>query len=204
MKISSRRFTHALKGSLKLDIIEKDYSCIQGEPEIMEIIRERPSALRSLVLDGKNYSYWKPHMIFFIKTLDERAWRALMAGYEPPMITVDGESISDYNERVLELANEALLLGEKIPDYKIVRKVLRSLPRKFDMKVIAIEEAHNITTLKVDELFGSLLNFEMAISDIENKKGNGISFKSIYEEETIVNQSDNEANMNESIALLTK
>ncbi|KAA0053604.1 gag-pol polyprotein [Cucumis melo var. makuwa] len=206
----------------------------------MEIIKEGPSASRPPILDGKNYSYWKPRMIFFIKTLDGKAWRALMAGYNPPMITVNGvsvpkpevdwtnaeeqasvgnaralnaifngvdlnvfklinfcitakeawktlevayegtskvkisrlqlitfkfeamrmtedELVSDYNKRVLENANESLLLGEKIPDFKIVRKVLRSLPRKFDMKVTVIEEAHDITTLKLDELFDSLL-----------------------------------------------
>ncbi|KAA0042158.1 gag-pol polyprotein [Cucumis melo var. makuwa] len=116
----------------------------------------------------------------------------------------EDESVSEYNERVLEIANESLLLGKKNFDSKIVQKVLRSLPRKFDMKVTSIEEAHDITTLKLDELFGSLLTFEMAISDRENKKGKGIAFKSIYEEDTIVNQSDNEANMDESIALLTK
>ncbi|KAA0047000.1 gag-pol polyprotein [Cucumis melo var. makuwa] len=110
------------------------------------------------------------------------------------------ESVLKYNERVLEIANESLLLGEKIPDSKIVR----SLPRKFDMKVTAIEEAHDITTLKLDKLFGSLLTFEMTISDRENKKGKGIAFKSIYEEETTVNKSENEANMDESIALLMK
>ena len=32
-------------------------------------------------------------MIFFIKTLDGRAWRALVAGYGPPMSTVDGVSV---------------------------------------------------------------------------------------------------------------
>ncbi|KAA0053612.1 gag-pol polyprotein [Cucumis melo var. makuwa] len=31
-------------------------------------------------------------MIFFIKTLDGRAWRALVASYKPSMITVDGVS----------------------------------------------------------------------------------------------------------------
>ena len=116
----------------------------------------------------------------------------------------EDESVSDYNERVLEIANESLLLGEKIPDSKIVRKVLRSLPRKFDMKVSVIVEAHDINTLKLDGLFGSLLTFAMAISDRENKKVKKITFKSIYEEETTTNQSDNEANMNESIALLTE
>ncbi|KAA0032128.1 gag-pol polyprotein [Cucumis melo var. makuwa] len=83
----------------------------------------------------------------------------------------EDESASKYNERVLEIANDSLLRSEKIPESKIVRKVLRSLPRKFDMKVTAIEEAQDITTLKLDELFGSLLTFEMAISNRESKKG---------------------------------
>ncbi|KAA0042904.1 gag-proteinase polyprotein [Cucumis melo var. makuwa] len=78
----------------------------------------------------------------------------------------EDESVSEYNERVLEIANYSLQVGEKIPESKIVRKVLRSLPRKF-------EEAQDITTLKLDELFGSLLTFEMAISDRESKKGKG-------------------------------
>ncbi|KAA0039209.1 gag-pol polyprotein [Cucumis melo var. makuwa] len=93
----------------------------------------------------------------------------------------EDESVSEYNERVLEIANDSLLLGEKIPDSKIVCKVLCSLPRKFDMKVTAIEEARDITTLKLDELFGSLITFEMAISDRESKKGKGVAFKSAYE-----------------------
>ncbi|KAA0066414.1 gag-pol polyprotein [Cucumis melo var. makuwa] len=254
---------------------------------IMETIREGPSASRPPVLYEKKYSYWKPHMIFFIKTLDGRAWRALVAGYDPPMSTVDevpvpksevewndveeqalvgnaralnaifngvdlnvfklinsctiakeawrvlevayegtskvkisrlqlitskfealkmsdDEFVSDYNERVLEIANESLLLGEKIPESKIVRKVLRSLPGKFDMKVTAIEEAHDITKLKLDELFGSLLTFEMTISHRENKKDKGVAFKSIYEDESMGDQVDDETHMNESIALLTK
>ncbi|KAA0026167.1 putative mitochondrial protein [Cucumis melo var. makuwa] len=116
----------------------------------------------------------------------------------------EDESVSEYNERVLEIANDSLLLGEKKPESKIIRKVLRSLQRKFDMKVIAIEEAQDITNLKLDELFGSLLTFEMTIFDRESKKGKGVAFKSAYEQKTPVNQSDNEVNPDESIALLTK
>ena len=69
--------------------------------------------------------------------------------FEALKMTED-ESVSEYNERVLEIANDSLLLGEKKPESKIIRKVLRSLQRKFDMKVIAIEEAQDITTLKLD------------------------------------------------------
>ncbi|TYK21968.1 gag-pol polyprotein [Cucumis melo var. makuwa] len=80
------------------------------------------------------------------------------------------ESVVEYNERVLEIANGSFNLGEKISESKIVRKMLLSLPGKIDMKVTAIEEAHDITKLKLDELFGSLLTFEMTISNRENKK----------------------------------
>ncbi|KAA0064037.1 gag-proteinase polyprotein [Cucumis melo var. makuwa] len=121
--------------------------------------------------------------------------------FEALRMTED-ESVSDYNKRVLEIANESLLLGEKIPDSKIVWKLLRSLPRQFDMKVNTIEEAHDITTLKLDELFGSLLTFEMATADRESKKGKGIAFKSTHVCEEA--GCDTEANMDESIALLTK
>ncbi|KAA0054430.1 gag-proteinase polyprotein [Cucumis melo var. makuwa] len=116
----------------------------------------------------------------------------------------EDETVANYNERVMEIANESFNLGKEILEYKIVRKVLRSLPGKFDMKVIAIQETHDITTLKLDELFESLLNFEMTISNREDKKGKGIAFKSIYEEESADNKLASEANVNESTTLVTK
>ncbi|TYK23186.1 gag-proteinase polyprotein [Cucumis melo var. makuwa] len=199
----------------------------------MEIIREEPSASRPPILDGydppmiivNGVSVSKPEvnwtdaeeqtsvgnaialnaifngvdlnvfkLINYCST-NKEAWKTLEVAYED-------ESVSDYNKRVLEITNESLLLGEKIPNSKIVRKLLRSLPRKFDMKVTAIEEAYDITTLKLDELFDSLLTFEMATIDKESKKGKGIVFKSTHVGEEDV--SDTEANMDETIALLTK
>ncbi|KAA0054609.1 gag-pol polyprotein [Cucumis melo var. makuwa] len=105
----------------------------------------------------------------------------------------EDEFVAEYNERVLEIANKSFNLGEKIPESKIVQKVLRSLPGKFDMKVTTIEETRDITKLKLDELFGSLLTFEMAISNRENKNGKGVAFKSVYEEESTDSKSPSEA-----------
>lgn len=59
----------------------------------MEIIKEGSSTTRPLALDGNNYSYWKPHMTSFLKSLDGRVWRAIVPRWEPPMIRVDGKSI---------------------------------------------------------------------------------------------------------------
>ncbi|MCI89393.1 gag-pol polyprotein, partial [Trifolium medium] len=39
-----------------------------------------------------------------------------------------------------------------MPEEKLVRKILRSLSTKFDMKVTAIEKARDISSMKVDEL----------------------------------------------------
>ncbi|KAA0048576.1 gag-proteinase polyprotein [Cucumis melo var. makuwa] len=94
------------------------------------------------------------------------------------------EIIADYNERVLEIANESFNLRKKMPEPKLVRKVLHSLLGKFDMKVNDIEEAHDITKLKLDELFRSLTIFEMVISNKDDKKGKGVAFKFVYEEQT--------------------
>ncbi|KAA0035325.1 gag-pol polyprotein [Cucumis melo var. makuwa] len=113
----------------------------------MEIIKEGPSASRPPVLDGQNYSYWKPLPKPEVDWTDAeeqasignaRALNAIFNGTSKVKISrlqlitskfealkmSEDESVSEYNERVLEIANESLLLGEKISDSKIVRKVL--------------------------------------------------------------------------------
>jgi uncharacterized membrane protein len=66
---------------------------------------------------------------------------------------------------------------------KLARKILRSLPKKFDMKVTAIEEARNLSSIKVAELVGSLQTYEMAINDRSKKKNESISFASNAEKD---------------------
>jgi len=48
---------------------------------------------------------------------------------------------------ILDIANSFDSLGEKLPDEKLVRKILRSLPKRFDMKVTTIEEAQDISNM---------------------------------------------------------
>ena len=43
----------------------------------------------------------------------------------------------------------SLNLGEKIEDLKVVRKILRSLPKSFRAKVTAIEESKVLDEIKV-------------------------------------------------------
>lgn len=67
--------------------------------------------------------------------------------------------------KILDIANESFLLGEKILESKLVRKVPRSLPQRFNMKVTTNEEANDFTKMKLAELFGSLKTFELTLGD---------------------------------------
>ncbi|GAA0173909.1 hypothetical protein LIER_27414 [Lithospermum erythrorhizon] len=65
---------------------------------------------------------------------------------------------------------------------KLVRKVLRTLPKKFAHKVMTIEEAQDLTTMRVDELMGNLTIFEMSLDDGESTKKKEITLKAASED----------------------
>jgi len=90
----------------------------------------------------------------------------------------EDENVQDYYMNILDIANSFDSPGEKLTDGKLVRKILRSLLKRFVMKVIAIEEAQNIPSKKIDELIGSLQNFEIVINNREEKKEKSIAFVS--------------------------
>lgn len=52
-------------------------------------------------------------------------------------------------------------LGSHVSENVVVKKVLRSLPRRFDPKVSAIEESKGIETLSLDVILDSLETWEM-------------------------------------------
>ena len=92
------------------------------------------------------------------------------------------ERIQEFHMNIIEVANACSTLGEKIPEEKLVRKMLRSLPKIFNMKVTTIEEAQDINNMKVDELVGSLQTFELGINERFEKKNRNIAFNSNTEE----------------------
>ena len=67
-------------------------------------------------------------------------------------------------------------------DEKLVRKILRSFTKRFDMKVTAIEEAQDISNMQIDELIGVLQTYEMALNEKSDKKYKNTAFVSKDEE----------------------
>ncbi|CAJ2636537.1 unnamed protein product [Trifolium pratense] len=116
----------------------------------------------------------------------------------------DDETIQDFHMTILDFDNQFDALGEKIPEEKLVRKMLRSLPKKFDMKVTAIEEAKDITDMKLDELVGSLQTYEVAANEKMDKKNKSIAFVSNAEEEDQLSDTESEQSISDAMVLLGK
>ena len=68
----------------------------------------------------------------------------------------EDESFDSFYSKLNEVVIGKFNLGEKTEDSKVVRKILRSLPKSFRAKVTAIEESKYFDEIKVQELIGSL------------------------------------------------
>ncbi|XP_019460009.1 PREDICTED: uncharacterized protein LOC109359769 [Lupinus angustifolius] len=66
------------------------------------------------------------------------------------------ERVAQFFNRVISHTNAMKASGEKMPDWVIVEKILRTLSPKFDHIVDAIEEYKNIEELKIVDLQGYL------------------------------------------------
>jgi len=114
----------------------------------------------------------------------------------------DYESIHDFHMSILDIDNTSSALGERMYEEKLVRKILRSLPKKFDMKFTTIDKARDISNMKVDELIGSLQTFELDINDRNEKKNKSFAFISNIDEEDVQCDMDTNESVSDAIVLL--
>ena len=56
----------------------------------------------------------------------------------------EDETFNEFNAKLKDIVNLAFNLGDHIPEPKIVRKVLKSLPKRFHAKITAIEKSKDI------------------------------------------------------------
>ncbi|GAV79350.1 DUF4219 domain-containing protein/UBN2 domain-containing protein, partial [Cephalotus follicularis] len=98
--------------------------------------------------DGENYGYWKTRMTVFIQALNYDLYY---------------ESIYYMFDRFTNIINSLNSLGKSFSNNELVRKILRSLPKSWQDKVTVIEEAKDLTKLKLEDLLGSLLTHELAM-----------------------------------------
>ena len=60
-----------------------------------------------------------------------------------------------------DIINGLKVLGRTFTNQEMVNKVLICLPKSWDAKTTAIKEAQDLRTLPLEELFGSLMTYEL-------------------------------------------
>ena len=68
----------------------------------------------------------------------------------------EDESFDEFCAKLKDIVNSSFNLGETIPKPKVVRKVLRFLPKRFHAKIIVVEELKDISSIPFIELVGNL------------------------------------------------
>jgi hypothetical protein len=93
---------------------------------------------------------------------------------------LEKETFGEFYNRINDLRNLMVSLGKKVSDAKLIKKILRSLPERFKIKVTSIEE----------KLVGSLQTYEYSLPPV--KKAKGMAFKATKSKVSSDKDSDNE------------
>jgi hypothetical protein len=92
-------------------------------------------------------------------------------------------------------------LGKPISDVKLIRKILRSLPERFRIKVTTIEERKDLKEMKIEELVGSFQTYELSLPLV--KKLKTIALKA-SKKKVEASSEDDSADEEEVVAMLAK
>ena len=111
------------------------------------------------------------------------------------------ESFDSFYSKLNEVVVEKFNLGEKTEDSKIVRKILRSLPKSFRAKVIAIEESKDLDDIKVQELIGFLQTYELSLPNQRKRKS--LALKTVNERVDVHDSSEDDT-IEKDISYLAK
>ena len=88
------------------------------------------------------------------------------------------ELFDEFYAKFKDIVNSAFNLGETIPEPKIVRNVLRSLPKRFYAKITTIKESKDIDKIPLTELVGNLQTYELGLTRIKkSSKGKSMTLK---------------------------
>jgi hypothetical protein len=80
------------------------------------------------------------------------------------------ETFEEFYTKISDLRNSMVSLGKQISDVKLIRKILRSLPKRFKIKVTTIEESKDLEEMKIEELIASLHTYEYSLPPVRKAK----------------------------------
>jgi hypothetical protein len=79
-------------------------------------------------------------------------------------------NFGEFYFKISDLRNSMVSLGKPTSDVKLIRKILRSLPERFRIKVTTSEESKDLEEMKIEELVGSLQTYELSLPPVKKLK----------------------------------
>ncbi|GKV48215.1 hypothetical protein SLEP1_g55041 [Rubroshorea leprosula] len=121
------------------------------------------------------------HRVFGCDTAKEM-WDMLEVTHEGTSQMKPEESIQDMYTRLNDIVTNLKAFGKVYPPQEMVRKVLKSLPKSWEAKKTVIEESKDLNTLKLEDLIGKLMTYEIEVQgdggiEIVEKKKKDVAFK---------------------------
>ena len=68
----------------------------------------------------------------------------------------ESESVKEYSDRLLSIANKVRLLGSVLNDSRIVEKLLVTVPKKFEATITTLENTKDLSKISLTELLNAL------------------------------------------------
>jgi hypothetical protein len=117
---------------------------------------------------------------------------------------LEDETFREFYTKISDLRNSMVSLGKQISDVKLIRKIPRSFPECFRVKVTTIEESKDLEEMKIEELVGSLQTYEYSLPPV--RKAKTIALKASKEsKKKFVVSSDEDSDVDEdAVSMLAK
>ncbi|XP_059073703.1 uncharacterized protein LOC131874377 [Cryptomeria japonica] len=154
----------------------------QVEKDLLKENKKKDSKALFLIFQGVNESIFPRIQV---ATKSKQAWDFLQTAYQgmkkvkiaklqmlrrdfKTIYMKESDTIDSFFTQIIGLVNQIRSHGENLEERRVVEKVLRSLPTRFESIVVAIEETKNLSQFSVDELHASLISHEHKLSRSTN------------------------------------
>jgi len=114
------------------------------------------------------------------------------------------ETFGEFYTKISDLRNSTVSLGKQISDVKLIRKILRSLPERFRIKVTTIEERKDLEEMKIEELVGSLQTYEYSLPPVRKGKTIALKASKASKKKSIVSSDEDSDFDEDAVAMLAK
>jgi lipoate-protein ligase A len=83
---------------------------------------------------------------------------------------LEDKTFDEFYTRIKDIRNSLVSLGKRVSDVKLIKKIIRSLPKRFRIKFTTIEESKDLELMKIKELVGSLQTYKYSLPPVKMAK----------------------------------